>query len=86
MTMRSYIKKRLSIFGNVEEHFFKEGSEDGVNYILILPGQNPNLEPMLVGAHYDGPIQSPGDDYNTSGVAALFELIKQWKENGTVKK
>jgi len=80
MSTRFYVKERLSEYGDVEENFFKEGSEEGVNYILKLPGQNPKLEPMLVGAHYDGPIQSPGADDNASGVAALFELIKQWKE------
>ena len=80
MTVRSYVKERLSTFGKVEEHSFKEGSEDGVNYILKLPGQNPKLDPMLIGAHYDGPIQSPGADDNASAVAALLELVKQWSE------
>ena len=29
MVVRSYVKERLSTFGKVEEHSFKEGSEDG---------------------------------------------------------
>ena len=80
MSTRIFVKKRLTEYGEVEEHFFKEGSEDGVNYILKLPGQNPKLDPMLIGAHYDGPIQSPGADDNASAVAALLELVKQWSE------
>ena len=80
LSTRIYVKERLSEYGEVEEHFFKEASEDGVNYILKLPGQNPKLDPMLIGAHYDGPIQSPGADDNASAVAALLELVKQWSE------
>ena len=80
MSTRIFVKKRLTEYGEVEEHFFKEDSEDGVNYILKLPGQNPKLDPMLIGAHYDGPIQSPGADDNASAVAALLELVKQWSE------
>ena len=85
MSTRIFVKKRLSEYGEVEEHFFKEGSEEGVNYILKLPGQNPKLDPILIGAHYDGPIQSPGADDNASGVVALFELIKRWKENPPIR-
>ena len=80
MSTRIFVKKRLTEYGDVQEHFFKEGSEEGVNYILKLPGQDPTLDPMLIGAHYDGPIQSPGADDNASGVAALLELGRQWTE------
>ena len=80
MSTRIFVKDRLAEYGEVEEHFFKEGSEDGVNYILKLPGQNPKLDPMLIGAHYDGPIKSPGADDNASAVAALLELVSQWSK------
>ena len=81
MAVRSYVKERLSSLGQVEEHFFKEGSEEGVNYILKFPGEKTNLDPILIGAHYDGPIQSPGADDNASGVAALLELIRYLTEH-----
>ena len=81
MSTRIFVKKRLSEYGKVDDHFFKEGSEEGINYILKLPGRDPNLDPMLIGAHYDGPIQSPGADDNASGVAALLELSRHWKDN-----
>ena len=80
MSTRIFVKKRLAEYGEVEEHFFKEGSEDGVNYILKLSGQNSKLDPMLIGSHYDGPIKSPGADDNASAVAALLELVRQWSE------
>ena len=81
MSTRVYLKEQLSLIGTVEEHHFQEGSEKGINYILKLPGVNPKLDPMLIGAHYDGPIQSPGADDNASGVAALLELCRVFKQN-----
>jgi Zn-dependent M28 family amino/carboxypeptidase len=32
----------------------------------------------LVGAHYDGPLHSPGADDNATGLAALVELAQHW--------
>ena len=81
MSTRIFVKKRLSEYGVVEEHFFKEGSDEGVNYILKLPGKNSKLDPLLIGAHYDGPIKSPGADDNASAVAALLELCRAFKKN-----
>lgn len=80
MSTRIFVKEGLSEYGDVKEHFFKEGSENGVNYILKLPGQNPRLDPMLIAAHYDGPIKSPGADDNASAIAALLELARQWSK------
>jgi Zn-dependent M28 family amino/carboxypeptidase len=48
-----------------------------VNLILRLPGRQPDLEPVLVGAHYDGPLGSPGADDDATGVAALLELARR---------
>jgi Zn-dependent M28 family amino/carboxypeptidase len=49
-----------------------------VNLILRLPGRDAQLALLLVGAHYDGPLHSPGADDNASGVAALLELARRW--------
>ena len=81
MSIRIYVKERLSSYGDVIEHSFKSGSEEGVNFILKLPGQNTKLDPLLVGAHYDGPIKSPGADDNASGLAALLALVEYWTSN-----
>ncbi len=81
MSVRVYVKDRLSFYGDVVEHSFEEGSEEGVNYILKFPGHNPKLDPILIGAHYDGPIKSPGADDNASGLAALFALAEYWTNN-----
>jgi len=78
MAVRSYLRERLAELGQVEEHHFRNGSHDGVNLILKLPGRNPRRRPLLVGAHYDGPIHSIGADDNASAVAALLELARRW--------
>lgn len=78
MAVRQNLKERLSVLGEVEEHHFCSGSEDGVNLILKLPGRDPWRRPLLVAAHYDGPLQSIGADDNASGVVALLELAQRW--------
>lgn len=44
------------------------------NLVVTLPGADPALAPLVVGAHYDTWWYTPGADDNASGVAALFEL------------
>jgi Zn-dependent M28 family amino/carboxypeptidase len=78
LTVRSFVQERLQALGPVEAHPFGSGADAGVNLILRLPGQREDLEPVLVAAHYDGPLGSPGADDNASGVAALLELGRRW--------
>lgn len=78
MAVRAYISEQFSALGPLEDHSFRHGSDQGVNLILRLPGRQPDLHPLLVGAHYDGPLHSIGADDNASGVAALLELAQRW--------
>ncbi len=78
MAVRSLLLQRLGALGDVREQSFQEGGSRGVNLILSLPGRQPALPPLLVGAHYDGPPHSPGADDNASGVAVLLELARRW--------
>jgi Zn-dependent M28 family amino/carboxypeptidase len=78
MAVRQAIRERLAPLGPLEEHRFASSGEEGVNLILRLPGRDAQLAPLLVGAHYDGPLHSPGADDNASGVAALLELAQRW--------
>ena len=80
LAVQSYVKGRLGEVGHVESHHFHTGTVDGVNFILKLPGRNSRLRPLLIGAHYDGPLHSVGADDNASGVAALLELGRRWKQ------
>jgi acetylornithine deacetylase/succinyl-diaminopimelate desuccinylase-like protein len=78
MAVRAYLKEQLGALGPVEEHSFSEGIDEGTNLILRLQGQHPELDPLLVAAHYDGPLHSIGADDNASGLAALIELARHW--------
>jgi Zn-dependent M28 family amino/carboxypeptidase len=78
LAVRTYIRERLGTLGPVEEHRFRSGIDDGTNLILRLPGRQNGLDPLLVAAHYDGPLNSPGADDNATGVAALLELAEHW--------
>ena len=78
LAVRAYIRERLGALGPVEEHRFRSGIDDGTNLILRLPGRQNGLDPLLVAAHYDGPLNSPGADDNATGVATLLELAERW--------
>jgi len=81
MSVRSYVRQRLAELGEVKEHRFVSGSDEGLNFILKLSGRNHWRRPLLIGAHYDGPLHSVGADDNASGMAALLELGRRWKQN-----
>jgi Zn-dependent M28 family amino/carboxypeptidase len=74
------VLEQLQTHGPVEQHPSGAGADAGVNLILRLPGQWPELAPVLVAAHYDGPLGSPGADDNATGVATLLELARRWAQ------
>lgn len=78
LAVRHLLRERLGALGEVREQAFAEGSIEGINLMLRLPGRRPDLAPLLVGAHYDGPPHSPGADDNATGVAVLLELARRW--------
>jgi Zn-dependent M28 family amino/carboxypeptidase len=78
LAVRHLLVERLGSLGTLEDHGFEHGTSRGVNLILALPGRRPDLAPLLVGAHYDGPPHSPGADDNATGVAVLLELARRW--------
>lgn len=78
MAVRSLLHERLGALGAVEEQHFGSGVDAGINLILRLAGRRNDLPPLLVAAHYDGPLHSIGADDNASGLAALLELARRW--------
>jgi Zn-dependent M28 family amino/carboxypeptidase len=54
------------------------------NIVGEIPGENPHLDPLLLGAHYDTFDRFPGADDNAAAVAVLLrvaeELLKQHRE------
>lgn len=50
------------------------------NLEATRPGRDRGREILLIGAHYDSVLGSPGADDNASGVAALLELARLFAE------
>jgi Zn-dependent M28 family amino/carboxypeptidase len=50
------------------------------NLEITCPGKNRDDEVILIGAHYDSVYGSPGANDNGSGVAALLELSRLFRE------
>ena len=46
------------------------------NVVGTVPGRDPGLPRVLVGAHFDSTAHTPGADDNASGVAALLECAR----------
>lgn len=46
------------------------------NLVAELPGTSPDAKVIVLGAHYDTVIGTPGADDNATGVAALLELAR----------
>jgi hypothetical protein len=50
------------------------------NLEAILPGTNPNLGQVIVGAHYDSVAGTVGANDNASGVAAVLEIARRMRQ------
>lgn len=58
----------------VAEQPYAVSSRAAVNLEVTLPGRRPELGELVVGAHYDTALGTPGADDNASAVAALIEI------------
>ena len=71
-----YIRSELKQWGTVTSHSFEARGHTYYNWQMEVVGQQPDLAPFLVGAHYDTVPGSPGADDNGSGVAVLLVLAE----------
>lgn len=74
-----YVQTVLSQWGCVEAHTFTVRGRLHSNWLLKLSPARlaaQSKAPILVGAHYDAVIGTPGADDNASGVAVLLELAR----------
>ena len=53
------------------------------NIIATKPGKDNQKDILVIGAHYDSVLGSPGADDNASGMAVLLEMAKSLKESQT---
>lgn len=72
----AYIERRLREFGyDVTEHPYVVAGRQVRNLEAIVPGVRAG-ESVVVGAHYDSVIGTPGANDNASGVAAVLEIAR----------
>lgn len=80
--VRHYIRQQLSQWGTVAIQEFQNRGQVHQNLILSVADrtsiqQSTSTSPVLViGAHYDAVLGSPGADDNATGVAVLLELAR----------
>src|SRR5262245_19231460 len=72
---RRHLEERLQTLGlqPYRGHTFslpyRAVDQDFCNLIAVVPGDNRDLPPLLVGAHYDSAIPAPSADDNAAAVA-----------------
>lgn len=75
-----WVGKRLWSMGYeaILEQVNDEKPERGFNVVAELRGTTRPEEIIVIGAHYDAEINTPGADDNASGVAAMLELARRF--------
>ena len=82
LSVREYVRDQLTRHGKVISHSFTVKGSTFENLVINIPGKGrADLAPILVGAHYDGVVGSPGADDNATGVAVLLELARSLSAN-----
>jgi len=77
-----YISSTLMSFGyTVGRQTYQVDGVDFVNLFVEIKGARQGDEIVVVGAHYDTVLGSPGANDNASGVAAMLELARQFKSH-----
>ncbi len=75
--VREYIRQQLQQWGTVTNYEFERPGKIHQNLILNLPSASDQNRPIiLIGAHYDAVLGSPGADDNATGVAVLLEIAR----------
>jgi len=76
-----YIEQELRRQGyEVIPQVYRVKGMDSANLEATRRGQKLPDEILLIGAHYDSVLGSPGADDNASGVAVLLELSRHFSE------
>lgn len=81
MKSADYISETFTAMGySVNEQTYEADGKTVKNLWIELPGATLPEEIILLGAHYDSTLGTPGANDNASGVAALLELARLVKE------
>ncbi|MCP4848043.1 MAG: M28 family peptidase [Verrucomicrobiaceae bacterium] len=84
---RKYLLDRFSgiglepFFGDDFELPFSGEGQSFFNLAARIPGNNPELDPVLIGAHYDSVIDAPCADDNATAVAVVLAAAEHFKRH-----
>ena len=77
-----YIGSRFRAVGlTVRNEKYRTDDKEVANIVAEIKGREHPDEILVIGAHYDSPPGSPGANDNASGVAALLELARFFKDS-----
>ena len=79
---RTYIRKELRKFGWQPQ---LEKFTDGVNIFSQRLGTDKTAGAILIAAHYDTVLASPGADDNATGIAVILEIARLFSSVSTPK-
>lgn len=78
----AYIQGQLEQMGyQVTKQDYTTEGETFTNLEVVVPGSKLSNENVVVGAHYDSVVGTPGANDNASGVAAVLELARAMKSS-----
>src|SRR5512146_2830357 len=60
--------------------YHDEGSLALANLLGVMPGSDPSLPPMLLGAHYDTVPDTPGADDNAAAIWVVLDAVRGLKQ------
>lgn len=76
-SVANFVEEKFREYGYIVEiNEFSYNGKEYKNIIATLKGINSNKDWLLIGAHYDSAIGSPGADDNASGVAVMLEVAR----------
>ena len=81
-TAAEYLVNRLkSLDYQIEEQAYVVQGRKVRNLEVELPGSDPAAGAVVVGAHYDSVVGSPGANDNASCVAGVLELARSFRQS-----
>ncbi|MCX6143348.1 MAG: M20/M25/M40 family metallo-hydrolase [Ignavibacteriales bacterium] len=78
----SFIEQEFISLGyQVQSQWYESDGLQVRNIVVEKPGQHPADPSIVIGAHYDTVVGTPGADDNGTGIAGLIELSRLLKEH-----
>jgi Zn-dependent M28 family amino/carboxypeptidase len=78
----SFIEQEFASLGyQVQSQWYESDGGKVRNIIVEKKGEHPPKASIVIGAHYDTVVGTPGADDNATGIAGLIELSRLLKEH-----